>query len=657
VKSSINVRAIVLLGILTGWVFVACSGTESVQQTPASAPPSSDEAPLADDVSATVSTVSQESIDVYQSLLHTEIPAFDPVAVAIMLDGVDPSSIPEPPSEPVNIYTVGDTETFWVLNYTLAEVSQTEATLAHISEHAYYWVDNRSQAVNAHGTPMTEDDWEEVGAAFDAAYEAVREMFGEENLPGIDGDPRLHILHSDTSHVGQIYGYFSELDTRPAAIQSGSNQHEMFVAAIDRMGGIGGPAYISTLAHEYQHAIQYNLDPNEDVWLNEGFSKLAEMVATGSHDPRTSTFTDNPDQSLWYWGDGGVGDYFHALFVLDYLAERYGQGFIREVASNPANGLESIDRTLASMGYDETFDEVFGDFMVAYFLNDPSIEDGRYAIENLRYGRAGVAETLRGIPADYQDTVNQYGLDAIRITGDGPSTLTFDGAESVALVPAEARSGDWMWWSNRADLTFGTLTHEFDLSGVDSATLTFWAWYAIEESYDYIYLMASTDGGQTWETVETSISTQDNPVGNNHGNGITGASGDWVPVTADLSPYAGQTIQLGFTMMNDSGLNEAGMLIDDIEIAEIGFADDVEGGEDGWAADGFVRVVHTLPQRWLVRVALVGDTTSIETLEIVNGVGTLDVDFGSVDEIIVFVTGQTRFTAESAPYEIRILPQ
>ncbi len=652
-KPTIKINMLAILGILVAVMLVACDRSNSPQPAASTEQPPPEVVTVGEDVQ----DVAQESSDTYQLLASTEVPAFDPVAVAVMLDGVDPASIPEPPSEPMTAYSVGDTEAFWVLNYNLGETSQTEATLAHISEHAYYWVDNRSLAVNADGAPMAAGDWDEVGDAFDAAYEAVREMFGEENSPGVDGDPRLHILHSDTSQVGQIYGYFSELDTRPAVIQSRSNEREMFVAAIDRMGGIGGPGYIRTLAHEHQHAIQYNVDPNEDLWLNEGLSKLAEVTAAGSHDPRTNTFTDNPDQSLWYWGDGGVGDYFHALFVLDYLAERFGEEFIREVAASPSNSFESIDQTLASMGHDETFDDLFGDFVVAYFLNDPSIEDGRYAIQNISYGEAAVTETLSGIPAAYEGMVNQYGLDAIRITGSGPATLSFIGAQTVSLVPAEAHSGEWMWWSNRADLTFGTLTREFDLSGVDSAALTFWAWYAIEEGYDYVYLMASTDGGATWDTVETSVSTDENPVGNNRGNGITGASGDWAQVTADLSAYAGQTVQLRFAMMNDGGINEAGMLIDDLEIPEIGFSDDAESGESDWIPEGFVRVVNRLPQRWLVRVALVGDPTSIETLEIANGQGSLDVDFDSVDEIIVFVTGQTRFTAEAAPYEIQVTSQ
>lgn len=646
-KSSINLKSAITLATLTGLTLVACNISESPQPAPSNEQITLYEASLAD--------ASQQSIDTYQLLLHTEIPPLDPIAVAIALEGIDPEDIPEPPGEPITIYSIGDINPFWIWNYGTGENSQTSATLAHISEHAYYWVDNASHAVDAQGAPMTTDSWEDVGAEFDDAYNAIREMFGEENSPGIDGDPRLHIFHSDTSQVGPIYGYFSELDTRPAIIQDFSNEREMFVATIDRVG-IGGPVYIQILAHEYQHAIQYNVDPNEDLWLNEGLSKLAEMVATGNHDPRTNTFTDNPDQSLWYWGDGGVGDYFHSLFVLEYLVERFGEDFIREVASNPTNGFESIEQVLESMGYDETFDELFGDFMVAYFLNDPSIEDRRYAMEGIVYGPVVFTETLSRPPATYQGTVNQYGLDAIRITGNGPATLTFTGAQTVPLVPTQAYSGDWMWWSNRADLTFGTLTHEVDLGGVDSATLAFWAWYAIEEGYDYVYLMASTDGGETWTSLNTSVSTDENPAGNNRGNGITGTSDEWTQVTADLSSYAGQIIQLRFVMMNDGGVNETGILIDDIEIAEIGFADDVEHDEGNWVADGFVRVVDLLPQEWMVRVALVGDTTTVETLDIIDGEGTLDVDFSAADEIIVFVTGQTRFTAEIAPYEIEVMP-
>lgn len=48
---------------------------------------------------------------------------------------------------------------------------------------------------------------------------------------------------------------------------------------------------------------------------------------------------------------------------------------------------------------------------------------------------------------------------------------------------------------NRTDDSDATLTHDFDLSGVKNATLDFWAWYDLEEDFDYADVETSTDAG------------------------------------------------------------------------------------------------------------------------------------------------------------------
>lgn len=58
-----------------------------------------------------------------------------------------------------------------------------------------------------------------------------------------------------------------------------------------------------------------------------------------------------------------------------------------------------------------------------------------------------------------------------------------------------------------------------------NSTLTAMVNYEIELDWDYAYLVVSTDGGATWQGVETNISTTSDPNGQNFGYGITGDSG------------------------------------------------------------------------------------------------------------------------------------
>ncbi|MEL7648260.1 MAG: immune inhibitor A domain-containing protein [Sedimentibacter sp.] len=114
--------------------------------------------------------------------------------------------------------------------------------------------------------------------------------------------------------------------------------------------------------------------------------------------------------------------------------------------------------------------------------------------------------------------------------------------------------------------------------------------YQIELDWDYAYLVASTDG-TNWEAITTNKSTTTNPNGQNKGYGITGDSGGWTLLTADLSKYAGQTVQIGFRYWTDGATHEKGILIDEIQVG--GNAADGAEVEEGWTMGGFIRTAGT----------------------------------------------------------------
>jgi immune inhibitor A len=133
-----------------------------------------------------------------------------------------------------------------------------------------------------------------------------------------------------------------------------------------------------------------------------------------------------------------------------------------------------------------------------------------------------------------------------------------------------------------------------------TVTMSFQARYHIEPCWDYAYLQVSTDGGATFTNVHTSASTADNTNGQNFGEGITGISGTplvcdddltptptWVPVTADLSAYAGSTVQIRFRYWTDGAVVGDGFNVDNIAIT----GQPLDGGETdpGWTYAGFVR--------------------------------------------------------------------
>lgn len=95
-------------------------------------------------------------------------------------------------------------------------------------------------------------------------------------------------------------------------------------------------------------------------------------------------------------------------------------------------------------------------------------------------------------------------------------------------------------------------------------TLFFYTWYNIEDDWDYAYVELSTDGGQTFFTIEGNITTNYDPYGNNHGNGITGSSGGWVEAIFPLDEYIDSTVVLKFSYITDRWVIEDGIYFDDV---------------------------------------------------------------------------------------------
>lgn len=117
-----------------------------------------------------------------------------------------------------------------------------------------------------------------------------------------------------------------------------------------------------------------------------------------------------------------------------------------------------------------------------------------------------------------------------------------------------------------------------DLTGYSNANLTFQTWYKMETDWDYGYVAVSMNGN-VWNNLPGTHTTTTNPNGNNLGNGITGSSGGWVQETMNLTPYAGNSMLLGFRFKSDEATNDEGWYVDDINVVSgttTIFSDDAE---------------------------------------------------------------------------------
>ncbi len=586
-------------------------------------------------------------------LAQTVVPENDPVDLAQRLE--HKTVVWNTPVTPPT-YTPGDELTFWVTNEDTRETRQVKAQLAAAEPHVYLWVEE--------GVRFRVSDAEKVARFFEEQiYPTDRAFFGSEWTPGIDGDPHIYILFA--RDLGSyIAGYFSSVDELPPGAHEYSNAHEMFMLSADYLD-LGGDEIKGVLAHEFQHMIHWYRDRNESTWLNEGFSELAAQL----NGVRTSGFeysyAMDPDIQLTAWPDPTDGDtiphYGAAYLFVAYFLDHFGEQATRALVADPENGMTSVDEVLQNLGAPYGADQVFLDWAVANYLQDPDLDQGRYGyrdvVDDLPF--FGLTENLDNCQQTYEFTVHQYGVDYLGLDCSGPFTVTFEGVTTVPVVPTQPHSGTHAFWSNYGDESDMTLTRRFDLSGLSSATLTYWTWYDIEQDYDYVYLEASRDG-QTWEILKPPSGTDHDPTGNSYGWGYTGTSGEgatpqWIQETVDLSPYAGGPVWIRFEYVTDAAVNRVGFLVDDIAIPELGQVADFEEGDDGWEAQGFVRLYNALPQTYRLAVILHPWEGPIEVRPLALDEarrGSLTLNGDDYQEVVLVVTATTRFTRQVAPYRV-----
>ena len=176
----------------------------------------------------------------------------------------------------------------------------------------------------------------------------------------------------------------------------------------------------------------------------------------------------------------------------------------------------------------------------------------------------------------------------------GPNDAATDKSQALfvllpdKVVPLELGdpfAGDNFFYSGSGDELDNVMSKEVTLPA-GATVMTAKVRYDIEPDWDYAYAVVSDDDGATWTSLETNLSTDTDPNGQNFGHGITGTSNDaWSDLSADVSAYAGQTVLIGFRYWTDVAATYPGLSIDEISIP----GQDVSGaeGDEGWDFGGF----------------------------------------------------------------------
>jgi len=142
-------------------------------------------------------------------------------------------------------------------------------------------------------------------------------------------------------------------------------------------------------------------------------------------------------------------------------------------------------------------------------------------------------------------------------------------------------AGEYQFYSNRGDEISNSLSFEVSLPA-GTPSLEMIAHWNIEADWDYAQILVN----------DTPIEGNHTSTGNTHHNnlgayisgtseGVEGAEGDlhWVPLTFDLTAYAGQDVTIKISYVTDTYTNEYGFVADNIAVKADGAELFSYGGE------------------------------------------------------------------------------
>jgi hypothetical protein len=346
--------------------------------------------------------------------------------------------------------------------------------------------------------------------------------------------------------------------------------------------------YESTVAHEFQHLIHQDMNPADDLFMNEGCSMYAEyLCGYGIEANYFNSYFATPDNSLTVWGDQGdiniLADYGAAALWTMYLSDHYGGAqLISYFVQSGVGGIDGINAALSHFGYRTTFDRVYHDWKIANLVRSDFPGCGRYNYKSINLNDPAIIPvrvySTSGLPVhltkgtDFGNTMTILGYDTgvSKIAPYGSDYVKFQDWRKAGIISFDGDDSalgfgwNWFaddggyWYSGSADLYNALLFGQAYVNPADP-TLTLVTAYGIESFWDFGFVQVSTDNGKTWTSLANEYTTSDHESAA-HPNiianlpGLTDYNPDWPAWTAmafDLTAYAGSNVLIGFRYMTD----------------------------------------------------------------------------------------------------------
>lgn len=258
-----------------------------------------------------------------------------------------------------------------------------------------------------------------------------------------DNDPHVYIIM--VPNEGWT-GYFDPAHQMPDSLtwliwSKHSNQKEIIYLSEDVF-------YYEpeiTLAHELGHLIHWGRDHSpeppenpviywEDIWIDESFATFAPVYLIEDIDREDvfdygAFFAYDPDISLI-----NFADYNEVKLWMTFMWEHFGaDNFITTLINDQSNGIEGVINTLYTLGYTESFNEVFEQWIISNFLDDKIYQGGKYGYLHYNFPQCLLSASYDNYPTGIKTgSVSSYAADYILFTSTTPGDINiyFDGTDS-----------------------------------------------------------------------------------------------------------------------------------------------------------------------------------------------------------------------------------
>jgi Secretion system C-terminal sorting domain len=329
---------------------------------------------------------------------------------------------------------VGDTLDFWVFKHPWANI---KAVCKAVGENSYIFVEtgmwdagfvDSMDVINVYNSFENQT----LNDMTKGIYETNIENFGAPPN-SLDGDHRIYILFFDMGAYGDG-SFFAFNQYTQATIDSFygpglyySNEKE--ILNMNARNDVSSNLMLSVVAHEFEHMIHWNWDPDEVSWIDEGCAEYS-MYLYGYPDPIV-LFNMYPDNDLTMW-DSGFADYIQSYLFMMYLYEQYGgQNAIKTVVEEERNSIDGVNHSLLTLGSEDSFNDVFSNWVIANYIDDTVAYSGKYGYSTVELPQFETSRSHSTYPIEQVSrSVSPWAANYIWMNNGSAQNFHFDGDDN-----------------------------------------------------------------------------------------------------------------------------------------------------------------------------------------------------------------------------------